>query len=255
MPYPPGVLKGESPIKGDLFPMDQSAEIITGPQVVETLRLLIDSRRICKLEIPNTDYGWMTLLLAIEKTGGSHYLLIDQVAEFEKVFSHAQNQEVFVEFLEKGGIPLQFKTRVVNCLPEVIRVELPRSIHRIQKRAYYRIEAMLGSGITFRAIPGKEEKATLKDYSLGGVAFIIEKHLKIAVSDRITEITLTLTQGNKRVVIHIPSAVVKRVEPHTNEKQAVVAIEFLEMTETNREELWRHIFEEQRLLIRKIKRT
>jgi c-di-GMP-binding flagellar brake protein YcgR len=235
--------------------MDQSAEIISGPKVIETLRVLIDSRRICRLDIPNTDYGWMTLLLAIEKTGGSQYVRIDQVAEFEKVFSHAQNQEVSVEFLEKGGIPLQFKTQVVKCLPEAIWVELPLSIHRIQKRAYYRIEALLGSEITLHAGPGKEEKAAVKDYSLGGVAFIMERHLKIGVNDQLTDITLTLAQGNKKVTIHIPSAVVKRVEPHTNEKQVVVAIEFLEMTETNREELWRHIFEEQRLLIRKIKRT
>jgi c-di-GMP-binding flagellar brake protein YcgR len=235
--------------------MDQSAEIISGPRVAETLRVLIESRRICKLEIPDTDYGWMTLLLRIEKAGESQYLIIDQVAGFEKVLSHGQNQEVSVEFLEKGGIPLQFKTRVAKCLPESIWVELPRSIQRIQKRAYYRIEAMLGSEVIFHAGPGREGRATIKDYSLGGAAFIGDRDLKLNADDRLTDLTLTVSQGNRRMTVRSPLAVVKRVDPHAHEKQRVVAIEFLEMTETNREELWRHIFEEQRLLIRKIKRT
>jgi len=93
----------------------QPTEIIQGEKIIEVLRSLIDSRRICKIEIPQTSFIWLTILLEIGKEGGESYLLVDGVAEFEKVLAQAGHREIALEFFEKDGVPCQFKTQVVRC--------------------------------------------------------------------------------------------------------------------------------------------
>ena len=137
--------------------MDEPIEMISGQKLIETLYEWIDSRRICKMEIPDTGYGWFTLLSGLQIQPGSQYLLIDRVADFEKALSHSQRQEVSLEVLEKNGIRCQFKTRVVKCGPSDIRAELPDAIRRIQRRASFRISALSGTEITFHIHPEKED--------------------------------------------------------------------------------------------------
>ena len=233
--------------------MDQPSEMISGQKLIETLHEWIDSRRICKMEIPETSYGWFTLLSGLQDQAGSQYLLIDKVADFEKAISHSQRQEVSLEILEKNGIRCQFKTRVVKCSPTEIRAELPDVVHRIQRRASFRISALSGTEITFHIHPEKEEKANVKDYTLGGVAFFLEKDMKLNIGDKVATIHLRLPQRRDFSTIHIPSAVVRRIELDSNGK-SLCALEFLEIPEDSKQQLWNHMIDTQRSLIRKLKR-
>ncbi len=47
----------------------QPIEIITGQELVEKLQTLIDSRRILKMEILQTPFSWITMILGIAQTG------------------------------------------------------------------------------------------------------------------------------------------------------------------------------------------
>jgi c-di-GMP-binding flagellar brake protein YcgR len=229
--------------------MDQP-EIIYGEKLLEMLKVLSESRRFCKMEIPHTNYGWITLVLGLQPVGSLNYLLIDKVAGFEQRLSRSQNQEISVEFLETDGVPCQFKARVFECRPEAIWVELPTSLYRIQKRKFFRVKARLGTAIVFHLDQAMEEKADVKDYSLGGVAFFMDRHLKLTVGDQLKEVELRIPQRSERINFHIPLATVRRLEPQMGGKD-ICALEFLEMSDATRELLWRHIFREQRMFLRK----
>lgn len=231
--------------------MDQP-EIIYGEKLLEMLKVLSESRRFCKMEIPHTNYGWITLVLGLQPVGRLNYLLIDKVAGFEQRLSRSLNQEISVEFLETDGVPCQFRARVFECRPEAIWVELPTSLYRIQKRRFFRVKARLGTAIVFHLDQAIEEKASVKDYSLGGVAFFMDRHLKLAVGDQPKEMELRIPQRNGSVSFHIPLATVIRIEPQIGGKD-ICALEFSEIPEATREQLWRHIFKEQRLFLRKTK--
>jgi c-di-GMP-binding flagellar brake protein YcgR len=231
---------------------DQPTEIIDGEKLVEMLQGWIHSRRICKMEIPDTHYGWFTLLSGLQKGPDSQYLLIDKVSGFEKAISRSTSQEVALEFLEKDGIRCQFMTRVIKSRASEIQVELPNAIYRIQRRATFRIPALSGTEIIFYIYPDKEERAKVKDYSLGGVAFLMEEVLKLSIDDKVTNIQLRLPQGKEFKTIHIPSAAVRRIEQDPQGKH-LYALEFLEFREKTKEELWNHMIETQRRLIRKTK--
>ncbi len=233
--------------------MDQPGEILDGNRLIGTLHGVIESRRVCRMEIPNTKYSWITLILEIQAVGDSQYLLIDKVAGFEKTFSRLTNRDVFLEFLEKDGVPCQFNTRVIECHPKVILAELPNFIYRMQKRRFVRVKARLGTEIIFPMDPAKEERAKVEDYGLGGVAFFMNRPLKIYMGDQLTDIELRIPLGIEMISFHISLAMMRWFEPPTQGKY-LHALEFLEMEEKTKERLWRHIFKEQRILLQKTRK-
>lgn len=230
----------------------QPFEVIADQKLVEMLQTLIDSRRLCKMEIPRTRFGWMTILLNLQKDGPSNYLLVDPVARFESILSRFPTREVSFEFLE-NGILCRFNSRVVRCDPQAIWLELPNSIYRNQRRAHFRVEASSNEEIVFHAA-GKEEKAWIKDYSLGGVSFFMESHLILNVGDELTDLSLILPQGKTMHSYRIPLAVVRRITAQSGDKKKVCALQFLKSEGMIQEELGRHIFEEQRSLIRRLRK-
>jgi len=233
--------------------MDQGAEILDGDKVIGTLHGAIESRRACKMEIPNTEFGWITIILGIHSQDNNRWLLIDKVAGFEKAISKVRDKEIAIDFIETDGVPCHFKTRVMELRPEALWVELPQTIFRMQKRRFYRVKARLGTEVAFDLSQGKQEKAKVRDYSMGGVAFLMERHLTVHLEDQVTNIQLSISQGDEMITFRIPSAVVRRIE-HQPTRKDICVLEFMEMPETVKEQLWRHIFEEQRMLLKRTKR-
>jgi c-di-GMP-binding flagellar brake protein YcgR len=233
--------------------MEPSVEIIQGEQMRQVLSDLIDSRKICRMEVPRTGYGWFVLLLGIRREKGFDYLLIDRIGGFEKALADSQDAEILIEFLEKSGAHCHFKTRTVKTHPDGILAELPGSISRLQKRAYFRMGALLGAEVAFQSSANHETRGPVKDYSLGGVSFRTKESPSFPVGYQLTDICLTLPQGQEWICFRIPQAIVRRVEqdPHG---ENLYGLEFQEIDEKTKEQLWRHIFKVQRLSLQKTKK-
>jgi hypothetical protein len=93
----------------------QISEIIAGDKdVIHTLRSLIDSRAMCKMEIPRTGQSWITLPLEIRNVRDTHHLLIDRVAGFEAPLSEFPEKEVSLEFKDRAGVPCRFHTKILD---------------------------------------------------------------------------------------------------------------------------------------------
>jgi c-di-GMP-binding flagellar brake protein YcgR len=235
---------------------EQFSEIITGEKaVIDTLRRLIDSRIVLKMEIPRAKQSWITLLLEIRPIGNDYLVLIDRVAGFEAALSKSPDRKVSLEFMEKGGGPSRFTTRVIASHSQEILSELPKAIYRTQRRQYFRIEALLGAEITFLAESSTEQKnAKVKNYSAGGVAFFIESGLNFSVGDSLTDIHLIIPEGERVIRFHIPKAAIRRIEPESGYGgKALCVIEFIEMQTQTRNDMISHIFRQQRVVIQRIR--
>ena len=171
------------------------------------------------------------------------------MARFESILSRFPSQEVSFEFLERGVL-CKFSSRVIRCHRRAIWLEFPKSIQRIQRRAYFRIEASTGAEIIFQ-FGGKEEKARVNDYSLGGVSFFMESHLDLKKDDELTDLILMLPQGKAMASYRIPLAVVRRVDERLEGGGKLCSLEFLKLGEMTRKELSSHIFKEERILIQR----
>ena len=232
---------------------EQFIETISGDKsILTTIKYLIDARVLGKIEIPDTEHRWITMILEIKKMKGSSFLSIDKIEGFESILAKYPNREVSLEFMDKGGVPCRFRTKIVECRPKDILSELPREIYRIQKRQYFRINALPGTEITFRIGSSEQEKGEVKDLSEGGAAFFIEKDLKSSISNLLIDISLKIPEGNGRRSFHIPQAVVRRmVNPSFPDRRTFCAIEFLEMSKEIRDNLMAYISEQQRVVIQK----
>jgi len=220
------------------------------------LQSVIKSRQRVRMEIPRTNYSWITLFLGFETGPGGPWLTIDQVAGFDQALRLSRNQTIAVSFYDRTGVPFNFSTEVHFSRPKEIWVELPRMLYRVQRRAFYRIKASLGMEVMLRDLVDQEYTARVKDYSMGGVAFYKElgeqwfKELKTDV--KLQDNALLLTRGDKMLTIPIPLAEIRRIvgiPPDTVQG----ALEFLQMPESSRTQLERLISEQQRLVIQKIK--
>jgi len=236
--------------------MEQPAQLIQGGDIPLILQSVIKSRQRVRMEIPRTNYSWITLFLGFETGPGGPWLTIDQVAGFDQALRLSRNQTIAVSFYDRTGVPFNFSTEVHFSRPKEIWVELPRMLYRVQRRAFYRIKASLGMEVMLRDLVDQEYTARVKDYSMGGVAFYKElgeqwfKELKTDV--KLQDNALLLTRGDKMLTIPIPLAEIRRIvgiPPDTVQG----ALEFLQMPESSRTQLERLISEQQRLVIQKIK--
>ncbi len=235
--------------------LEQYVETISGETpILTTINYLIDARVVGKIEIPDTEHSWITMISEIKTIQGSSFLSIDKIEGFESILTKYPNQEVSLEFMDKGGVPCRFRTKIVKCRPKHLLSELPREIYRIQKRQYLRINALPGTEITFRTYSSDQEKGEVKDLSGGGAAFFLVKDSKFEIGSLLNDISLKIPAGNGRLSFQIPQAVIRRVVlPSFSEKRTLCATEFSEMSKETRDKLAAYISEQQGSMIQKSK--
>ena len=236
--------------------MEQPAQLLQGGDIPLILQSAIKSRRRIRMEIPRTTYAWITLFLGFEPGAGGPWLIIDQVTGFDQALRFSRNRTISLSFFDRAGVPFHFSTEVHLSQPKEIWAELPRMIYRVQRRAFYRVKASLGMEVMVRDLVDQEYKARVKDYSMGGVAFYKElceqwfKELKTDVT--LQDNALLFPLGEEILTIPVPLAEIRRIvgiPPDTVQG----ALEFLQLPESSRAQLERLIFEQQRLVIQKIK--
>lgn len=231
--------------------MNEALETIKGKNLLDKLQEWIETRRFCKVEIPNTSYGWISIIVSLQRIEDSYHLWMDQIKGFEKVISsYSPNQEILIAFVEKDGVTCQFRTRVIEYLPRTFRVALPDAIYRRQRRRFFRIKAKTGTEIAFHLKQGEEGRAMVRDYGLGGLAFLVDPHHEIQIGEELLEMDLMIPEGEETLHFPIPKGLVKRME-RLSFKKEVCALEFIGISEAVQEQLMLHIFKEQRAILRK----
>ncbi len=233
---------------------EQYIEMISGDKsILTTIKYLIDARVLGKIEIPETDHHWTTMVLEIKKMKGSSFLSIDKIEGFESFLADHLNREVSLEFMDKGGVPCRFRTKIVECRPKDILSEMPGEIYRIQKRQYPRINTFPGTEITFRIGSSAQEKGEVKDLSRRGAAFFVEKDLKSGIGNLLIDISLKIPEGNDWHRFHILQAVVRRMDYSSfPDKRTLLGIEFLEMSNEIRDKLIAFISQQQSVVTQKL---
>ncbi len=232
--------------------MEQSTEILSGSRALEILEFLAGSRRMCKIEFPHTDFCWLSILLYIQKEDYETYLVFDGLKGFESILTRFPDREVRVEYLEIDGIPCHFHSQVIRSEPKEIWLSFPKEVHRIQRRIFYRLKALAGTEITFDIDSEKQVKGKVRDYSLGGVAFLADQPLELKKDDRVENLCLRVPSGRDWFIVHVPTAVVRRVEKEPLNGSYLYALQFLDLAGPMRNCLTRHIFEQQRSQLRKV---
>ncbi len=230
--------------------MDQTPERIDSHQMLEMLKEWIHLRRLCKMSIPKTPYVWITMILGLEKGEVTPYLIIDRVKGEGKVIARYQSHGLRFEFLEKNGVLCWFETRAIQSRSSSILTELPEAIFRLQRRRYVRVSARSGTEIFFQRNNGSIVNAKVKDYGLGGVSFFIPLLTHVNLGELVSEVQLKIPFENRWKQFRIPISKIIRLE-RMEGGGGVCVLEFLDIPEQEKEQMWQSIFQEQRYQLRK----
>ena len=224
--------------------------------VVAAIQSLVENQIKCTLEIPRTRYSWVTLLLGLQRSKKTYLLSIDRVSGFEAILSRFPDGEVSLGFHDAVGVPCMFTTRVIACRAHDILCQLPKEIHRIQRRQYFRIEAFLGTEMTFHLGDSEAvERVTIKNYSAGGVACFLGTENHLETGDQLARLEISIPQKDGVIQFSIPKGVVRRVEKSASYgEKRLCAIEFLEVPAETRNQMIAHVFKDQRVAIQRLRR-
>lgn len=236
--------------------MAQSFETVSGEEVLDLLQRIIRNRLRVRLEIPDSPFSWITLLLALEEDQEKRHLVIDPVPDFSRILRLRREPGIVLYFFDREGVPCSFSSRVLAVQPREIWAEPPAEITRFQRRAFYRVPATPGMEILFQDANISGIRAAVKDYGLGGVAFYKDRggdwFRRLAEEEELRENRIRIPNGKVILEIPISLAVVRRITVFHPECIRG-ALEFLQIPESSRSQLTRLIFEKQRQIIQEIK--
>lgn len=141
-----------------------------------------------------------------------------------------------------------FETKITNRQREpipILEVEKPSELITIQRRSYVRIPVNLN--VTFKVIPDEiEYKAVTLDISAGGALILTKTKLQ---KGQILDFKLDLP---KREPIYCKARVLRILHKAKNRAdQNKVAIQFININERKKDQIFSYIFEKQREWIKK----
>jgi len=208
------------------------------------------------------DKVWLEVLAGNYK--GSYPSVVEGMNEDAIVVGHpfiksallplAHGTKVRVTFKGRGAL-YTFESRVKGRGIEgvfVLYLELPEKVDRIQRRRFVRLEVIL----PFYYKKGSDERyksGMIKDISGSGVRAIVDRSVNVGDTLQVFIDLYGKSKPNKVVdvsgIIAVKAVVVRQViDPNFNDKKRKeVGMEFVEMSEKDRQKIVRFIFEKERL--------
>ncbi len=163
-----------------------------------------------------------------------------------------ENDPIHVEIYTPDGGRIKFVSRVVSqewLRDKVTKLSLPRSVEKVQLRAYYRLEIVLD--VEYSLIEGREASSEsldlklpvyvglTKDISEGGVLLIVDK---VIAKGSIMNMKVKLPSGE---IIRTRGKVL-RIEELSVRGKYGLGIEFMKVPDEDREKLRKFIFKRAR---------
>lgn len=202
-----------------------------------------------QIEVPNREQQYTSQIVDMYKDG-----TLDILAPIYKnrVVYLVDNMTVNI-ILPKGEAIYQIRARVlkkINDKISIVRLEIVSDIIKIQRRDYFRLRVV--KSIKVRKVEDIKEnkfgdtiKASMLDISGGGMQFSASKELD---EGDMLEISFDLTAAKEMTLFGIV-----RRKIYTNNPKAAFnyGVKFEKISEFERNEITKFIFEEQRKLIKK----
>ena len=203
-------------------------------------------------------YQRLTMITDIREVKTNHSFSIDPPAQFKEKVADLPEWNIHFKLTGPDKIEYSFSTLGGRIEGKEIWIPFPDTIDRIQRRKHFRIETPPGTQLTL-VVKKNQRLADLLNISLGGLLCVLVRLKKEIRTDPVLKIgdtlsNITLSCPNEECAddtVPIKSAIVRRVEVDPNHYRHRYAIEFLDMTFSEKSDLTRIIYRLQRELLRK----
>jgi len=166
------------------------------------------------------------------------------------------------QFTDQENIKYVFETNNWELSREMIRIELPKFVHRFQRRKLFRLEAPHGTRLFFN-VNDRRYRLLVINVSLGGTLGVlaslteqIEQELKPYTSKLLKNAELLFPSKDYKKpgsIVNIKSCQIKRQDRNPVTNKFECAIEFNEVSEAEQKKLTELFYKWQRDYLRKRK--
>ena len=235
-------------------------EKIQGGALLQLFTELQMDQMPVKLRLTNGSDIHLKCITDSPKRKRTLHFLVNSPKDYRKLSLEADQSRLRFEFSDTENIKHVFETNTWEYSREMLRVRFPDFVHRYQRRQLFRLQAPHGTRLYFK-VNDRRYKLLVINVSLGGTLGVLvsltkqmEQELK-PYSSKILENAELLfpAKDHKKAgsTVNIKRCQIKRQERNALTNKFECAIEFLEISEAEQENLTDLFYKWQRDYLRK----
>lgn len=235
----------------------EEPEKLHGKDLINIIKDLKASKTIVKMHIPEKDFTCLTIISDILRKKRINYFQIGYPDDFSETASNLETLKISIEFTGKDKLPHIFNTSVKKISGDLLWIEFPSVIERLQKRKDFRIPIPLGTKIYFLAMGIKHNLKAL-NLSRSGILCVntgshekTQKEPKFKIGEVIEDIAIIFPPEKKGQKIQIKKAIVIWFEKDSRSNLHHYGLKFVETKNDQEETLIQMIYKIQREYLRK----
>ncbi len=232
---------------------------ISGQKLVELFETLVASKTIMSMQLMGGRYERITYIIGIDTAEKEPRLVVDNPEGFNEAAAGARPWRLRFNFNGPDKLEYIFQVEGGAARGKDLILPLPDFVERIQRRRNFRIDAPLGSQMSF-TLAAEACIISLINISLGGAYGVLTQpkpkkipRTLLKKDQRIYRLELCFP-GDEEMeaqTIRIKKAEVRRIE-HDRERHIYkFAFEFMDMARQEKEKLTRAIYHAQRQFLQK----
>ncbi len=232
---------------------------ISGQKLVELFETLVASKTIMSMQLMGGRYERITYIIGIDTAEKEPRLVVDNPEGFNEAAAGARPWRLRFNFNGPDKLEYIFQVEGGAARGKDLILPLPDFVERIQRRKNFRIDAPLGSQMSF-TLAAEACIISLINISLGGAYGVLTQpkpkkipRTLLKKDQRIYRLELCFP-GDEEMeaqTIRIKKAEVRRIE-HDRERHIYkFAFEFMDMARQEKEKLTRAIYHAQRQFLQK----
>ncbi|MCP4626486.1 MAG: hypothetical protein GY850_23705 [bacterium] len=215
-----------------------------------------------KIQLTNNDNVHSTYITDIRKRKKALHFQTQYPPGFQTLTKDTNRPRLRFEFFDNENIKHVFETESWEASREMIWVKFPEYVHRYQRRKLFRLEAPHGTRLYFK-VNDIRYKLLVINISLGGTFGVLAsstkqmgQELKLHKSKTLKNVELLFPSEDRKAagaIVNIKRCQIKRKEINPVTNKFEYALEFIEISEEEMENLTDLFYKWQREYLRKRK--
>ena len=213
-----------------------------------------------KMQLLNGDGTLLANIADISKRKNALFFKVDSAEDYRKLSEKTDRSRLRFEFADLANIKYVFETNTWELSREMLWVEIPKFVHRFQRRKLFRLEAPHGTRLFFN-VNNIRYKLLVIDVSLGGTLGVLasltaqmKQELKPYTSKIMENAELLFPSKDHKkpgAIVKIKHYQIVRQDHNPQTNKFECAIEFKEVNEAEQKKLTDLFYKWQRDYLRK----
>jgi c-di-GMP-binding flagellar brake protein YcgR len=233
------------------------SEKIDGDGVKRVFEELLQRKTHLELNLQDTDYQHLTIVTALTTQKSDPSFYVDTPEGFREAPADIDSWHIRFEFTGKDNIKYIFNTIGGEIANNRIKIKLPETVERRQRRRLFRINAPAGTLLCFTINATRYEFEVIDISLKGSLAVLVQtdSHAYPAPpfpgTGELKEVELVFPVEIYRKPIKIETAEIKRTKKNPEVPSYEMALEFAEISNHHEKLLTDLIYRLQRRYLRK----